>query len=272
MYERVRLGYYPEGRRKAFTLSFDDGMTTDIKVVEILNKLGVKGTFHLNAGRFGMRKGLLSAEEAASLYVGHEVSCHSFTHPSLNLVPEGNLVYEILEDRRQLEGMFGTLVRGISYPNGAHNEHVADVLRTCGIQYARTCKATGKFGVPDDFMFWHPTTSFYDPEAEKKLKHIIGSKVNSYLGIYYWWTHSCDIGSKDAWADFESLVSRAVEADSEIWVATNIEICDYVTALRQLQISADQTIVRNPSCLDLWIEVGFDNPVKIPAGQTVKIQ
>lgn len=36
--------------KKAITFSFDDGHTQDIRLVEMLNKYGMKATFNLNSG------------------------------------------------------------------------------------------------------------------------------------------------------------------------------------------------------------------------------
>mgnify|MGYP002513618435 CR=1 FL=1 len=38
--------------KKSVTFSFDDGVTQDIRLIEILNKYGLKGTFNINAGCF----------------------------------------------------------------------------------------------------------------------------------------------------------------------------------------------------------------------------
>lgn len=38
------------GKKKAVTFSFDDGVTQDIRLIEIFNKYGLKGTFNLNSG------------------------------------------------------------------------------------------------------------------------------------------------------------------------------------------------------------------------------
>lgn len=40
---------YPKGKKKAFNITYDDGVTQDIRFVELLNKYGVKGTFNLNS-------------------------------------------------------------------------------------------------------------------------------------------------------------------------------------------------------------------------------
>lgn len=43
--------------------------------------------------------------------------------------------------------------------------------------------------------------------------------------------------------------------DDSIWHATNIDIYDYVTALKRLEFSADSTLVKNPNGIPLWLSV-----------------
>ena len=41
------------GKLKAVTFSFDDGVTQDKRLIEILNKYGLKATFNLNSAILG---------------------------------------------------------------------------------------------------------------------------------------------------------------------------------------------------------------------------
>ena len=41
---------FPGGKAKALTMSYDDGKLEDIRLLEIFNKYGIKGTFNLNYG------------------------------------------------------------------------------------------------------------------------------------------------------------------------------------------------------------------------------
>ena len=41
---------FPNGKSKAFTMSYDDGTIHDRRLVEIMNRYGIRGTFNLNAG------------------------------------------------------------------------------------------------------------------------------------------------------------------------------------------------------------------------------
>ena len=41
---------FPDGKRKAFTVSYDDGWPQDRRLIGLMNKYGIKGTFNLNSG------------------------------------------------------------------------------------------------------------------------------------------------------------------------------------------------------------------------------
>ena len=117
---------FPGGKHKALTMSYDDGRTQDRRLVDIFNRNGIKGTFHLNSGLFERGDRVLP-EEISSLYAGHEVACHTVTHPTIARCPLPEVAQEVLEDRKFLEERTGYPVRGLSYPNGS----VTRILKTC---------------------------------------------------------------------------------------------------------------------------------------------
>ena len=43
---------FPDGKAKALTLSYDDGVEQDEHLLEIVLKHGLKGTFNINSGCF----------------------------------------------------------------------------------------------------------------------------------------------------------------------------------------------------------------------------
>lgn len=42
-----------QGKKKAITFSYDDGVTQDIRLIEIFNKHNLKATFNLNSELLG---------------------------------------------------------------------------------------------------------------------------------------------------------------------------------------------------------------------------
>ena len=82
----IHYHVYPGGKRRIVTFSYDDGPVEDIRLIEMFNKYGVKGTFHLNGIRFAN----CTEEEKEALrrrYAGHEVSCHTLQHGWLPKMP-----------------------------------------------------------------------------------------------------------------------------------------------------------------------------------------
>ncbi|MFA6930687.1 MAG: polysaccharide deacetylase family protein [Lentisphaeria bacterium] len=253
---------FPEGRLKALTMSYDDGVPEDRRLVEIFNRYGIRGTFHLNSGR----QGDSTLEDAAVLYQGHEVSCHSKNHFSLDRIPGICVLQQLLEDRQKLESLVGYPVRGLSYPNGAFNTEILPRLSNVGIVYSRTTISTGHFALPDDWLRWNPTCHHNDDLAGKAERF---KALKSALNVFYVWGHSYEFERQKTWERIEGFC-HDISGQQDIWYATNIEIYDYMQAARNLQFSADGTLVFNPSCRSVWLNVqGVIR--EIPGGQLEKL-
>ena len=258
---------FPNGLGKAFTMSYDDGQIHDLRLVEIFNKYGIKGSFHLNSAKLNDEEGrFLTSEQVATALEGHEVSVHSLTHPFLERISDEELVNEIVEDRKNLETICGYPVRGMSYPFGTYTPEVIAKLRMLGIQCSRTVKATGGFNLPADFMEWHPTCHHCDPKLMERLEKFKSHKYP--MPLFFLWGHSYEFPQMDNWHVIEEFCAAAAN-DPDVWYATNIEIFDYVTAMRSLRFSADRTMVYNPSATDVWVEVD-KVPVCCSAGKITK--
>lgn len=258
---------YKGGRFKALTLSYDDGRLADRRLVEILNRYGVKGTFHLNAGLFG-DPGRVPADEVKSLYAGHEVSAHTYTHPTIERCPLPMVAQQVLDDRKALEALVDYPVRGLSYPNGSYNQNIVDLLPALGIEYARVVGSTHTFAMPRCFHTWQ-STCHHNHDLLKNADRFLALEKSQYQFLMYVWGHSYEFDHDDNWGLIEEFCQKASGKD-DIWYATNIEIVDYETAMDRLQFAADGSFAYNPSAMDLWISVNREI-VKIPGGQQVNL-
>ncbi|WP_432422490.1 polysaccharide deacetylase family protein [Thermoanaerobacterium thermosaccharolyticum] len=265
---RVSFNYYPHGKRKALTMSYDDGQVYDRRLIEIFNKYGIKGTFNLNSGKFDTEP-YVSREEIKELYKGHEVAVHSLDHPYLTLIPSEELVYQIMEDRRNLESLVGYQVRGMAYPYGDYNDTLLNSLVAFGIEYSRTVRSTKSFRIPNNFLEWHPTCH-HDQDVIEKLKEFKSLKEWEQMPLFYVWGHSFEFERNDNWELIEEFCKMA-SFDETVWYATNIEIMDYINALKSLKFSADGSMVYNPSAIPVWIAVD-DEPVKIDSGEKINLK
>ena len=64
---------YPGFRNKALTISYDDGLWSDVHLLEILNRYGIQGTFNLNSGCMTEER-RIGKEKIPALYKGHEIA------------------------------------------------------------------------------------------------------------------------------------------------------------------------------------------------------
>jgi len=265
MNSMIKFDRFPGGKKKAVTMSYDDASVHDKRLVEIFNKNGIKGTFHINSGLIGTGNHL-SADEIPTLYKGHEIATHGVYHHSLSFLPYHNMVQEILEDRRALEKIAGYPVRGMSYANGSWNEDVLDAVKSCGIVYSRSTLSTGGFSIPKDFLAWTPTCHHRD--AEDAVERFLNIKWSSGYLLYIW-GHAHEFPRDNNWELIEGICEKLGNRD-DLWYATNIEIYDYVKAQRQLIITVDNDMIINPTVYELWFSIDGE-PYKIGPGETIKL-
>ncbi|HHO76845.1 MAG TPA: polysaccharide deacetylase [Deltaproteobacteria bacterium] len=217
---------FPGGKKKAVTLSYDDGTIHDRRLVSILNRFRVRATFHLNSGKLG-NPGYIAPDEVGSLYIGHEIASHTANHPNLCEFDETMIASEMRQDIHSLTELAGYRVRGFSYPYGAYNDYVATILRSTGIAYARTVQSTSAFTLPEDFMMWHPTCH-HEESLMDKAKAFMNMDVQpETCAVFSIWGHSYEFNDRGNWDIIRDFCSEITQ-DSSIWFATNIEIHDHV--------------------------------------------
>ncbi|OQA82664.1 MAG: Polysaccharide deacetylase [Lentisphaerae bacterium ADurb.Bin242] len=258
---------YPEGKLKALTFSYDDGVAQDRRLIEIFNRSGMKGTFNLNAGLQDSHNNKIHLNELNTVYAGHEIACHGKLHPFMERQPLLSRVEDVLEDRKILEQAVGKIVNGMAYPYGTYDSRVIHTLTALGIVYSRTVRSTGGFGLPDNFLEWHPTCHHRENMAEIGKRFLAGSYP---LALFYVWGHSYEFDNNNNWNIIEDFCAQ-MAGQENIWYAANMEIYEYVTALRSVVTSADGRIVKNPSALSVWLRTEDYRVLEVKSGQTLAI-
>jgi hypothetical protein len=226
------------GKKKAVTFSFDDGVTQDIRLVEILNKYGLKGTFNLNSGRLGCKGALerngrivshdkVQPNQVRSLYAGHEIAVHTLTHPALSQLSDEEVIRQVEEDRVALSELAGYEVVGMAYPGGTHvmNEHVADLIReNTGVKYARTTTSTHNFDLQTNLHIFNPTV-YHHVEWDKLFalgEQFINLQPDKPQ-IYYIWGHAYEFDIHGDWERFEEFC-RLISGKNDIFYGTNRQV------------------------------------------------
>ena len=286
---RINLRF-PGELVKAVTLSYDDQSEQDIRLIEILDKNKMKGTFNLSSGLYSpegkvFKEGTvcrrMTRERAIELYKnsGHEVAVHGFSHPFLTQMPIVGMTREVFVDRIGLEKDYDTDIRGMAYPFGIYscNEDVINSLKATGLVYGRLTAATRKFELPEDWFRWNPTCKHTDAELMGLAKKFIDENANKAPKLFYLWGHSFEFEADNNWNVIEEFCEYIGNRD-DIWYATNIEIYDYVQAYQRLIWTAELDRVYNPSAIPVSFQyhiIGDNGEEKrtytIGSGETLKI-
>ncbi len=271
---------FPGYKAKALTLSYDDGVEQDIRLISILNKHGIKCTFNINSGLFspegtvfdkGQIHRRLSEKDAVKLYKdsGHEVAVHGLTHPFLEQLPSNIATNEIIQDRKNLERLYGTIIRGMAYPFGTFSDEVVAVLKSAGIVYSRTVMDTEDFRIPTDWLRLPATCHHKNPKLNTLVDRFLTQSPYSAPWLFYLWGHSYEFEADDNWNVIEEF-SEKIGGRDDVWYATNIEIYDYIDAYNRLIFSSEASMVHNPSAITLYFE--YDNQsYEVAPGYTLRL-
>ena len=270
---------FPGFKRKAVTLSYDDGTPDDKRLLEIIDKYGLKCTFNINSELFSEAPGKgyrLTKDEVYDLLANsvHEVAVHGAKHLCLTEVDKAIATRDVLVDRENLEKMFGRLVQGMAYANGATNDDVVQILEDCGIHYARTTVSTEKFDVPTDWLRMPATCHHKNPRLMELAKEFVETDEHWYhwanrAMLFSLWGHSVEFEQAGSWNVLEEFCSYIGNRE-DIWYATNGEIYDYVQAYNRLEFSVDGNRIYNPTNTDVYLYY-FSQNILVPKGQTVVV-
>ena len=183
---------------KFLTFSFDDGTVQDERLIALFDQYGLKGTFNLNSGRFGVCRrivhegievdhNVISESRVRTLYQGHEIAAHTVNHPNLVRQTPEVVIREVDEDCKALEALSGQKIFGMAYPGAGlyYTEEVAELIRkNTQIRYARGCKNHQSFVMPQNLMLWEPTCHQNDSELMALAEQGLIIPINEIIDKY----------------------------------------------------------------------------------------
>ena len=277
---------FPKGKRKAFTLSYDDGIQQDRKLVTLLDTYHIKATFNLNPGLFGQRGTVaagkkevphikLEGRDVKEVYKNHEIAAHGQYHVCMTGMDTARAAAEALDSRKALEELLQKPVTGYAYAFGAHDDTTRCALQVSGLRYARTITSTYSFAIPQDFLVWDPTCHHNDERlfalADSFLSDELYFSLLTPAKLFYVWGHSYVFDQCENWEYMERFLEK-MSGHADVWYATNGEIQEYVEAYRRLIFSANGQTVYNPSAVSVYIGGMFTQEyVEVQPGKTVEL-
>lgn len=251
---------YPFGKAKVFNVTYDDGVLQDVSFVELLNKYKLKGTFNLNSGlmetefEWTHEKGCvvkrLSKERAVSLYRGHEIASHTLTHPFMDGKTETEILYELKEDKKKLEKLFGIEIKGFAVPFDYYSDLIESCAKKSGFEYARISEESLSFKPQTDYHRWKATIFHLDDSLEKIVQEFLST--DEELALLQIVGHSYDLDTENMWDKIENIF-REISLQNDILPMTTIEIIDYLKAMKEVEITESHIV--NNSEHSLWFSV-----------------
>lgn len=225
------------GKKKAVTFSFDDGVTQDIRLIEILNKYGLKCTFNLNSGFLGLegtldrngrtvRHDKIGEDKIKEVYDGHEVAVHTLTHPNLTGLEKDEIIKQVELDRLRLSEICGYEVVGMAYPCGGVNndDRVAQVIKeNTGVLYSRGLDSTYSFDLQENLYRFMPTVYYVEACLDQVVDRFLSLNTDT-PALLYIWGHSYEMDAEYiSWDKFEQICKK-LSGHADIFYGTNKEI------------------------------------------------
>ncbi len=233
------MTFKESGKLKAVTFSYDDGVTQDLRFIELLNKYGLKGTFNLNSHKLGtgyinVRFGQelasykFSADHLKRVYTGHEVAVHTLDHVNLTQQTDEEIIRQVEEDRINLSKIMEYEVLGMAYPCGGINndDRVAEIIKNnTGVKYCRTTTNTDSFDIQENLYRFNPNVYhiFQFDRMMEMGREFIEMKADKPQ-IYYIWGHSYEFDVEaDYWQKMEEFC-KLISGHDDIFYGTNREV------------------------------------------------
>ncbi len=230
--------------KKYVTFRFDDGITQDERIMELLKKYNMDcATFYINSGLLGAswewvgqqydrpdvpHKRYTRSDIMGGIYDGFEIGSHTMTHPSLKNCNQSTVTREVENDAKAIARLVGYKPVGIAWPGGDtewNDASIETILQTTTIRYGSCTTATYRFQLPTYFMKWYPTCGFADGNLMELAQQFIDAEPTEDM-LFFVWGHGYEFDLFYSWDQLEAfiqLISEAADEDDSIVLVTNAE-------------------------------------------------
>lgn len=213
------------------TTSWDDGHKSDLKLVKLLKKYNIKGTFYVSPRNEEFKnKDLLTDKQILELSKNFEIGAHTMTHPSLTKISRDQAKKEIIDSKSYLENVIKKEIKCFCYPKGQYNTNIVCLVKKAGYIYARTVKPIST-KYPKDLLQANTSVHvsplslkewlevllsslfgeikyfpmLFTHDWEKIVKRIFDRVLNDG-GVFHLWGHSWEIDKYKEWGKLERVL------------------------------------------------------------------
>ena len=219
------------GFKKYFTMSFDDGVEQDKRVIALMKQYGLKGTFNLSAGLFGKHHRLakisrIPRDEILQVYDGFEVASHGYKHEMFKYMSKAKIEKSLSQDIQELSDLMGYKIVGHGYPYDMHTRAGEAYLRNNNMLYARKVLGKGlQFKFPENPFKYIATCHFNAKNILELFEQFIEAEpVNENL-LFMTWGHGyeLDVGFRPCPEPQLEQIFSKIAGQKDIIYCTNRE-------------------------------------------------
>lgn len=209
------------------TTSWDDGHRLDLRLAQLLQDAGLRGTFYISPrDREFAERDLLSSRQVSDLSSAFEIGAHTLTHPRLPQVSLAEAKTEIAGSKAALEDITAKEVTTFCYPGGAYTTAHVQMVKDAGYRYART---VGRYAFDISDPYRAPTTlhayrhwsdlgdmaRFAGYRPRKFARYLQWDELAKAMfdhtaevgGVYHLWGHSWEIDQHGDWERLAGVFS-----------------------------------------------------------------
>ena len=213
---------------------WDDGVETDIQLIEILKKYNAKATFNLNPGtmedntvkrhwvsrdykgwsHYGFHGGKIGKKDLREIYAGFLVASHGLLHKNAGMVPDAEFMEDAAGAKKFLEDLFETECPGYAWPCGRYTQKTADLMLDAGFKYGRTVMNTDNVENYTHPMILSSSCHFLANDFYSKFE---AAKARN--GVFYFWGHSYEmLDSEGLLKQLEEKIRFITEDPETEWI------------------------------------------------------
>jgi peptidoglycan/xylan/chitin deacetylase (PgdA/CDA1 family) len=247
------------------TTSWDDGAVQDLRLLKLLNKYNLKGTFYIPKNiNFEIKKGQflkqLSEKDILEIAKTQEIGAHGITHTYLDELNKEQIYNEVKNSKDWLEKLLNKEIKMFAYPGGKYNDDIVNIVKESSFLGARTtrlfytdiknpflmgntCQCRSVFSLYKDWslpfkskVILRRSKSFLRDVLINNLpisalwdwvraNKILLEKVEKNGGIWHIFGHSWEIERYKLWKDLEKLF-KYISNRKDVRYLTNGEVIE----------------------------------------------
>ena len=240
-------------RETCVTTSWDDGHPLDIRVAELLNKYGLRGTFYVP---MRAKHQIMTASQLRELSTRFEVGAHTLAHTVLTSVGSAIAWEEIAGGRLWLQDTLGGSCFMFCPPSGKFSAQHIGMVRRAGyrglrtvellsLEFPRVVRGIAVMATTCQ-AFPHPPTAYFKNSVKRGRYSALWKYIRSGCprewdtiarqlleratrggGIFHLWGHSWELEESDQWQRLEDVLRLLSEVCPTEQAVTNGQLCEW---------------------------------------------